>query len=109
MGGYSAQETYEAAGDLLRALAAPIRVAIVTELGGGARCVHELVDALGVAQPLVSQHLRVLRGAGVVRGARRGREIAYSLVDEHIAHIVADAVSHAGEHRAVDAREVSAS
>jgi ArsR family transcriptional regulator, zinc-responsive transcriptional repressor len=39
----------------------------------------------------------VLRGAGVVRGSRRGREIAYTLVDEHIAHIVADAVSHSGE------------
>jgi DNA-binding transcriptional ArsR family regulator len=90
-------ESYERAGELLRALAAPIRVAIVTELGTGERCVHELVESLGAAQPLVSQHLRVLRGAGVVRGNRRGREIAYSLVDEHIAHIVADAVSHARE------------
>jgi ArsR family transcriptional regulator, zinc-responsive transcriptional repressor len=90
-------EGYEAAGELLRALAAPIRVAIVTELAAGERCVHELVELIGAPQPLVSQHLRVLRGAGVVRGSRRGREIAYSLVDEHIAHIVADAVSHAGE------------
>jgi DNA-binding transcriptional ArsR family regulator len=93
-------EAYEAAGELLRALSAPIRVAIVTELADGERCVHELVEKLGVAQPLVSQHLRVLRGAAVVRGARRGREIAYSLVDEHIAHIVADAVSHAREAKA---------
>lgn len=93
----SEQETYEAAGELLRALAAPIRIAIVTELRDGVRCVHELVEALAVAQPLVSQHLRVLRGAGVVRGVRRGREIAYSLVDDHIAHIVADAVSHVSE------------
>jgi DNA-binding transcriptional ArsR family regulator len=100
VGGQPTNQTYEAAGELLRALAAPVRVAIVTELAAGQRCVHELVDALGVAQPLVSQHLRVLRGAGVVRGARRGREIAYSLVDEHVAHIVADAVSHAGEPRA---------
>jgi DNA-binding transcriptional ArsR family regulator len=92
-------EGYEAAGELLRALAAPLRIAIVTELGGGARCVHQLVDALGAPQPLVSQHLRVLRGAGVVRSARRGREIEYSLVDEHMAHIVADAVSHARESR----------
>jgi DNA-binding transcriptional ArsR family regulator len=92
-------EGYEAAGELLRALAAPLRIAIVTELGRGARCVHELVDALGAPQPLVSQHLRVLRGAGVVRGARRGREIEYSLIDEHIVHIVADAVIHARESR----------
>lgn len=92
-------EGYEAAGELLRALAAPIRVAIVTELATGARCVHELVEQLGAPQPLVSQHLRVLRGAGLVRGSRRGREIAYSLIDDHIARIVADAVSHAGEGR----------
>lgn len=93
----SSYEGYEAAGELLRALSAPIRLAIVTELAAGERCVHELVDALHAPQPLVSQHLRVLRGAGVVRGARRGREIAYTLVDEHVAHIVADAVVHAGE------------
>jgi ArsR family transcriptional regulator, zinc-responsive transcriptional repressor len=90
---------YDAAGELLRALASPLRIAIVTELGAGARCVHELVDTLRVAQPLVSQHLRVLRGAGVVSGTRRGREIVYALTDEHIAHIVADAISHATEIR----------
>jgi DNA-binding transcriptional ArsR family regulator len=88
---------YAAAGELLRALAAPLRIAIVTELRGGARCVHELVETLDEPQPLVSQHLRVLRGAGVVKGARRGRETEYSLTDEHIAHIVADAVLHAAE------------
>lgn len=97
MTGTNSYEAYASASELLRALAAPIRVAIVTELAAGERCVHELVDKLGAPQPLVSQHLRVLRGAGIVRGARRGREIVYNLIDEHIARIVADAVSHAGE------------
>jgi len=95
----AAYEAYETAGELLRALASPLRIAIVMELRDGPRCVHELVDTIAVPQPLVSQHLRVLRGAGVVRGDRRGREIAYSLLDDHIAHIVADAVSHAREER----------
>jgi ArsR family transcriptional regulator, zinc-responsive transcriptional repressor len=90
---------FESAGELLRALAAPVRIAIITELAAGPKCVHEIVESVGSPQPLVSQHLRVLRGAGVVRGERRGREIAYSLTDEHIGHIVADAVSHAREHR----------
>jgi DNA-binding transcriptional ArsR family regulator len=90
---------YAAAGDLLRALAAPLRIRIVVRLAGGQQCVHQLVDHLGAPQPLVSQHLKVLRAAGVVRGVRLGREIAYSLTDEHIAHIVADAVAHAGEIR----------
>lgn len=97
MTGTHGYDAFEGAGELLRALSAPIRLAIVSELAQGERCVHELVEQLGAPQPLVSQHLRVLRGAGVVRGSRRGREIAYALVDEHVAHIVADAVSHAGE------------
>lgn len=86
-----------AATDLLRALASEHRLAIVQELSVGPRCVHELVEALGASQSLVSQHLRVLRGAHVVQTERRGREVAYSLCDDHIAHIVADAVTHAAE------------
>jgi DNA-binding transcriptional ArsR family regulator len=87
----------DVAAELLRALASPHRLAIVRELDGRARCVHELVDALGVSQPLVSQHLRVLRAGRLVRAERRGREIAYSLSDDHVAHIVRDAVVHATE------------
>ncbi|TCP54915.1 DNA-binding transcriptional ArsR family regulator [Tamaricihabitans halophyticus] len=89
--------TLTAAGDLLRALAAPVRIAIVLQLRDAGRCVHELVDALGVTQPLISQHLRILKAAGVVHGDRRGREVVYQLVDDHLAHIVLDAVAHAQE------------
>lgn len=91
--------TLAAAGDLLRALAAPVRIAIVLQLLESARCVHDLVDALGVTQPLISQHLRVLKSAGVVRGDRHGREVVYALVDDHLAHIVVDAVDHVEESR----------
>jgi DNA-binding transcriptional ArsR family regulator len=87
----------EGAAELLRALASPHRLAIVRELDGRARCVHELVEALGVSQPLVSQHLRVLRSSHLVHAERRGREIAYSLSDDHVAHIARDAVVHATE------------
>jgi ArsR family transcriptional regulator, zinc-responsive transcriptional repressor len=89
--------TLAAAGELLRALAAPVRIAIVLQLRESERCVHELVDALGVTQPLISQHLRVLKAAGVVSGERHGREVVYRLVDEHLAHIVIDAVTHVEE------------
>jgi ArsR family transcriptional regulator len=89
--------TLVAAGDLLRALAAPVRIGIVLELREADLCVHELVDTLGVAQPLISQHLRVLKAAGVVQGERNGREVVYRLVDEHLSHIVVDAVAHVEE------------
>jgi ArsR family transcriptional regulator, zinc-responsive transcriptional repressor len=83
--------------ELLRALASPVRLGILQQLAEGGRCVHELVTALEVSQPLVSQHLRVLRGAHIVVARRVSREIEYSLVDEHIAHIVLDAIRHATE------------
>ncbi len=91
------REILDAAGELLRALAAPVRIAIVLQLRESQRCVHELVDALGVPQPLVSQHLKILKAAGVVAGERSGREVLYRLADHHLAHIVVDAVAHASE------------
>ena len=84
------------ASDLLKTRAAPVRLALLVVLAAGARCVHELVDELGVSQPLVSQHLRVLRSAGLVAGSRRHREVDYRLVDGHVAHIVQAALAHAG-------------
>ena len=87
----------DTAGELLRALAAPVRIAIVLQLRESSHCVHELVDALEVPQPLVSQHLRILKAAGVVAGERVGREVHYRLVDDHLAEIVLAAVAHAGE------------
>ena len=98
--GLPSREVLDTAGDLLRALAAPVRIAIVLQLCQSPRSVHELVDALDVPQPLVSQHLRILKTAGVVAGERSGREVQYRLVDHHLAHIVIDAVTHAGEDRA---------
>ena len=86
-----------AACELLRALGTPHRLAIVLALATGPRCVHEMVDGLGISQSLASQHLRVLRTVGLVVGERRGKETAYSLADEHVAHIARDALAHGTE------------
>lgn len=90
-------DAFQGASELLRALTAPVRLALIVELEHSARCVHELVGTLGVSQSLVSQHLRVLRGAGLVTFERRGREVTYRLTDDHVAHIVRDAIRHAEE------------
>lgn len=88
---------FEAAGELLRVLSAPVRLAIITQLAGGPASVGELTQVVGQSQPLVSQHLRVLRSVRLVTSTTRGRERIYELVDEHVAHIVADAVGHSAE------------
>jgi DNA-binding transcriptional ArsR family regulator len=89
--------SYDAAAALLKALVAPIRLALVDLLSDAPRCVHELVGALDAPQPLVSQHLKVLKSAGLVATTRRGREVVYRLADDHVAHVVRDAVAHARE------------
>jgi ArsR family transcriptional regulator len=64
---------------LLGAIAHPKRLAIVAALARRELCVCELVDALGLPQPLVSHHLAALRGAGVVQDRRDAHWVYYSL------------------------------
>ncbi len=91
---------WEHIGGLFRSLGSPLRVGIVVLLQERARSVNELVDALGVSQPLVSQHLRVLRAAGVARGTRQGREMIYELTTSEVSVLVAGAGLHTrGSHR----------
>ena len=62
-----------------RALGDPVRWAIVRELQGGTRCACELAQVAAVSPPLLSYHLKVLRQAGLITDARRGRWIDYTL------------------------------
>lgn len=66
---------------LLRALADEARLEIVGRLAaaGGPVCVCDLTPGLGLSQPTVSHHLKVLRDAGVVRSERRGTWVHYAL------------------------------
>jgi DNA-binding transcriptional ArsR family regulator len=65
--------------DAFNAVAEPRRRQILDVLAGGERPVNELVRALGVAQPQVSKHLRVLREVGVVQVRDDGRRRLYRL------------------------------
>ena len=65
--------------DAFNAVAEPRRRAILDVLAGGERPVNDLVRELGVAQPQVSKHLRVLREVGAVEVRGEGRQRLYSL------------------------------
>jgi DNA-binding transcriptional ArsR family regulator len=65
--------------DVFNAVAEPRRREIVDALAGVELSVTELVDAIGLAQPQVSKHLRVLREVGAVDVRERGRERLYRL------------------------------
>jgi len=65
--------------DAFNAVAEPRRRQILDVLAGGERPVNELVMQLGLAQPLVSKHLRVLREVGLVEVRDEGRQRMYRL------------------------------
>ena len=84
---------------LCRALADPNRVRIVNLLAASPQpvCVCDLTEPLGVSQPTVSHHLRVLLDAGLVRRERRGTWAYYSLDHEalrRLASLIAPPLPH---------------
>ena len=71
-----------------KALADPTRVAIINRLAGSEEvCVCAFVDELGLAQPTVSHHLRILREAGLVEAQRRGTWAYYRLIPAAVAEL----------------------
>ncbi|GAB4064395.1 hypothetical protein GCM10028777_10540 [Angustibacter speluncae] len=65
--------------DVLEVIAEPTRRRILDAVRGGERSVGELVDLVGMHQPGVSRHLRVLREAGLVEVRRDGQRRLYRL------------------------------
>ena len=63
--------------DVFNAIAEPQRRTILEFLAGDERSVSDIVDALELAQPSVSKHLRVLRDVGLVRARRDGKRVMY--------------------------------
>ena len=78
----------------LQALATPSRLRMLTRLRHGACSVGDLVEAVGMEQSAVSHQLRLLRAMGLVTGTRQGRNVVYSLYDNHVAMLLDEAVYH---------------
>jgi ArsR family transcriptional regulator len=75
---------------VLKALADPARLQVISLIRvapGGEVCVADLVRELGLSQPTVSHHLRVLFDAGVLSRERRGSWVWYSVADDRIDEI----------------------
>lgn len=73
--------------DIFRALSDPTRRAIFEQLAAGSRNATALREGMAISQPAMSQHLAVLRGAGLVREERRGRFVQYEVDPDGLATI----------------------
>ncbi|MEO5985643.1 MAG: metalloregulator ArsR/SmtB family transcription factor [Candidatus Limnocylindria bacterium] len=69
---------------IARAMADPKRLCVLEQLAGGERSVSELSHNVGCQVPNMSQHLSVLRAAGLVASRREGNTVFYRLVDDRV-------------------------
>ena len=81
---------------MFQALSDPTRIRIISLLAEAELCVCDLAAALEMEQSAVSHQLRTLRNMRLVRWRREGRQVFYSLDDEHVADLFRRGLEHAG-------------
>lgn len=95
----TADDTARDMADTFRLLGDPTRVRILLALADHDElCVHEIAEHIDAGETKVSQALRLLRTAGIVRNRRAGRHVHYRLDDDHVRtllRVTADHLTHA--------------
>lgn len=84
------REEAERRATLLRAVADPARLQVLGMIRGsaaGEACVRDLAEAVGLSQPTMSHHLRILVEAGLLTRERRGTWAWYTLVPDRLAQV----------------------
>lgn len=80
--------------DLFKAFADTTRIRILYALMGQDRCVADIAEIIGVSQSAVSHQLRTLKQARLVKFQRDGKNIIYSLSDDHVYTMLAQGMTH---------------
>jgi ArsR family transcriptional regulator len=72
-------EMYKIQANILKALAHPTRLFIINELANKELCVNEITTMVGVDASTISNHLSLLKNAGIVQDEKKGKSVYYSL------------------------------
>jgi ArsR family transcriptional regulator, lead/cadmium/zinc/bismuth-responsive transcriptional repressor len=80
--------------ELFRAFSDTSRVRIMSALLGGEKNVNTLAELIGVSESAVSHHMRGLRQMRLVVARRDGREVFYSIEDQHIVTLLKQGIAH---------------
>jgi DNA-binding transcriptional ArsR family regulator len=91
------ERTVTVIAETFRVLGDPTRIRILDALAGGERCVCDIADVVGISESAVSHQLRLLRSMRLVRTRRAGRQIFYTLDDQHIVQLLRLAATHVEE------------
>lgn len=85
--------------EIFKVLGDETRTRVLYLLAHGELCTCDLAEVLEMSLPAVSHHLRLLRMVRLVKSRREGKNVFYSLADEHILHIIREAQEHFAEER----------
>jgi DNA-binding transcriptional ArsR family regulator len=88
------EETAARLAELFRTLGDPSRIRIISVLSSTAASVGRIAEAVGISESAASHHLRGLRQMRLVRARKSGRQVIYSLDDEHIADLFRRSLDH---------------
>jgi DNA-binding transcriptional ArsR family regulator len=80
--------------DLFKVFSDTTRIKILYSLMPGEKCVADIAEAIGATQSAVSHQLRILKTARLVKFQRDGKNVLYSLSDDHVYTIIAVGMSH---------------
>ncbi len=83
--------------NILKVLGSPFRIELLYEIGSGEACVCHLVAVFKKRQAFISQHLMVLRDAGILKTRREQKYIYYSVTDMEIFSILEKAAGLFGD------------
>jgi ArsR family transcriptional regulator, lead/cadmium/zinc/bismuth-responsive transcriptional repressor len=89
--------TVEEIAETFRVLGDPTRLRILDAMATGELCVCDIAALVGISESAASHQLRLLRGMRLVRPRRAGRQVFYSLDDQHIVELLRLAVTHVQE------------
>jgi len=82
------QDEAESVATRLKALSDPARLRLISLIASnGEKCVCDLTEPLGLSQPTVSHHLKVLSNAGLVNREKRGRWAYFSVNEAELGHV----------------------
>lgn len=82
---------------LFKMFSDPTRVKILNVLLDGEKCVSDVAAQMNMSAAAVSHHLRMLRQGNLVIDHRQGKEVFYSLADDHVASILSLGMEHVTE------------
>jgi DNA-binding transcriptional ArsR family regulator len=79
---------YEKVSETLKAMAHPARLKMVVGLLKDECNVAQIQKVLGLPQSTISQHLKILKSAGIIKGRREGTKTCYRVIDVRVRKIV---------------------